>query len=163
MMTTALRTGVSTYSTPSDREVVVTRLVDAPPHLVYLAMTDARHIPNWLTGPEGWTMPVCEVDVRPGGAWRYVYRKASGKEMTIAGRYLEVVPGERIVATESWGEPWPEIVNTTTLTAVGAQTLITMTMTFDSLAARDAALGTGMNSGLDRSLDNLDALLPSLR
>lgn len=162
MNSTELRTGVSTYTTPSDREVVVTRLVDAPRHLVYLVHTDPTHIPNWLTGPEGWTMPECSVDLRPGGTWRYVYRKASGKEMILEGRYLDVAPDERIVATESWGAPWPEIVNTTTFTSVGSQTLITITMTFESLAARNAALDTGMNSGLDKSFDNLDTLLASL-
>lgn len=160
--TATLRTGVSTYTTPNDREVVVTRLVDAPRPIVYSAMTDVRHIPNWLTGPEGWTMPICEVDLRPGGRWRYVYRKSSGREMEISGVYREVVPNERVVATESWGPPWPESVNATVLIDVGTQTLITMTMTFESLAARDAALKTGMSSGVDKSFDNLDVLLRTL-
>lgn len=163
MTTTTLRTGVSTYTTPNDLEVVVTRLVDAPRRTVYTAMTDPGHVPNWLTGPAGWTMPVCEIDLRPGGQWRYVYRKANGTEMTIGGSYREVVPNERVVATESWGPPWPEIVNVTVLTDVGTHTLITMTMQFESLDARDAALKTGMSSGVDQSFDNLDVLLAALR
>src|SRR6478672_3376484 len=75
-MATATKTGVTTYGTPTDREIVVTRVVDAPRRLVFAAWTDPRHIPQWLLGPEGWTMPICELDLRPGGAWRYVWRKS---------------------------------------------------------------------------------------
>ena len=77
-MITAARTGVTTYTTPSDQEVVITRVVSAPRRVVFDAFTNARHVPNWLIGPEGWTMPVCEIDLRPGGTWRYVYRKDDG-------------------------------------------------------------------------------------
>ena len=86
---------------------MVTRVVNAPRRLVFAAWTEPRHLQRWLTGPEGWTMPVCEIDLRPGGRWRYVYRKASGKEMTLTGSVLEVVPPERFVTTESWGPSGP--------------------------------------------------------
>ena len=83
--TTAGRTGVTIFTTPTDLDIVFTRVVDAPRRIVFDAFTNPKHVPNWLLGPDGWTMPVCEIDLRPGGAWRYVYRKASGKEMTLHG------------------------------------------------------------------------------
>ena len=106
-MTSGASTGVTNYTTPSDREVVITRVVNAPRRLVFAAWTEPRHIQRWLLGPEGWTMPVCEIDLRPGGRWRYVYRKAGGTEMTLTGSVLEVVPPERLVSTESWGRSGP--------------------------------------------------------
>jgi uncharacterized protein YndB with AHSA1/START domain len=161
-MITAARTGVTTYSTPSDREVVVTRVVSATRHVVFEAFTNPRHVPNWLIGPEGWTMPVCEIDLRPGGTWRYVYRKNDGSEMTMQGSYREVVPPERLVSTESWGPEWPETVNTMVLTENGGLTTITITVLYPSKEARDAALKTGMKAGMDQSFARLDGFLETL-
>lgn len=161
-MFTAARIGVTTYATPSDREVVVTRVVDAPRRLVFDAMSNPKHVPQWLTGPEGWTMPVCEIDLRPGGAWRYVYRQPNGAEMTLQGSYREVAPPERIVSTESWGPEWPETINTLVLTEAAGQTTITMTIRYPSQEARDAALRSGMKDGMDQGFARLDGLLASL-
>ncbi|MEP6688100.1 MAG: SRPBCC family protein [Gemmatimonadales bacterium] len=161
-MSAAANTGITKYATPSDREVVITRVVDAPRRLVFEALSNPKHVPQWLTGPEGWTMPVCEIDLRPGGAWRYVYRKDDGSEMTLQGSYREVVPPERVVATESWGPEWPETVNTTVLTEAGGQTTITMTIRYPSQEARDAALRSGMKEGMDQSFAKLNRLLASL-
>jgi uncharacterized protein YndB with AHSA1/START domain len=161
-MFTAARIGVTTYATPSDREVVVTRVVDAPHRLVFDAMSNPKHVPQWLTGPEGWTMPVCEIDLRPGGAWRYVYRQPDGAEMTLQGSYREVAPPERIVSTESWGPEWPETINTLVLTEAAGQTTITMTIRYPSQEARDAALRSGMKDGMDQGFARLDGLLASL-
>ncbi|HET7468109.1 MAG TPA: SRPBCC family protein [Gemmatimonadales bacterium] len=161
-MATATKTGVTSYATPNEREVVVTRVVDAPRRLVFAAWTDPRHIPNWLLGPEGWMMPVCELDLRPGGAWRYVWRKADGSEMTMGGLVREVTPPERLVTTERWGPEWPETINTLTLTESGGRTTITLTITYPSKAARDAALETGMKGGMDESFARLDRLVQSL-
>ena len=161
-MITAARTGVTTYTTPSDREVVITRVVSAPRRLVFEAFTNSRHVPNWLIGPEGWTMPVCEIDLRPGGTWRYVYRKDDGSEMTMQGSYREVVPPERLVSTESWGPERPETVNTMVLTEAGGLTTITITALYPSKEARDAALKTGMKSGMDQSFARLDGFLETL-
>lgn len=161
-MITAARTGVTTYTTPSDQEVVITRVVSAPRRVVFDAFTNARHVPNWLIGPEGWTMPVCEIDLRPGGTWRYVYRKDDGSEMTMQGSYREVAPPERLVSTESWGPEWPETVNTMVLTETGGLTTITITVRYPSKEARDAALKTGMKSGMDQSFARLDSMLESL-
>ena len=161
-MATATKPGVTSYTTPNDREVVVTRVVDAPRRLVFAAWTDPSHIPNWLLGPAGWTMPVCELDLRPGGAWRYVWRKSDGSEMTMAGLVREVTPPERLVTTERWGPEWPETINTLALTESGGRTTITLTITYPSKAARDAALETGMKSGMDESFARLDRLVQTL-
>ena len=162
-MTSGASTGSTTYTTPSDREVVVTRVVNAPRRLVFAAWTEPRHLQRWLTGPEGWTMPVCEIDLRPGGRWRYVYRKASGKEMTLTGSVLEVVPPERFVTTESWGPEWPDTVNTLVLTESEGRTRIALTITYVSKEARDAALDTGAMDGMNRAFELLDELLDAER
>jgi uncharacterized protein YndB with AHSA1/START domain len=162
-MTSGASTGVTSYTTPSDREVLITRVVNAPRRLVFAAWTEPRHLQRWLTGPEGWTMPVCEIDLRPGGRWRYVYRKASGTEMTLTGSVLEVVPPERFVTTESWGPEWPDTVNTLVLTEAEGRTTIALTITYVSKEARDAALDTGAMDGLNRAFELLDELLDAER
>ncbi len=161
-MVTLARTGVTTYTTPSDKEVVVTRVVDAPRHLVFDAWTNPRHLPRWMTGPEGWTMPVCEIDLRPGGSWRYVWRRDDGSEMAMSGSVKEVSAPERLVTTESWGPEWPETLNTLVLTEAGGRTTITLTILYPSKQARDAALQTGMKEGMDQSFARLETVLPAL-
>ena len=161
------KVGVTTYATPTDTEVVITRVVDAPRRLVFDAWTNPKYVPRWLTGLEGWTMPVCEIDLRPGGSWRYVWRGPDGGEMGMRGSYKEIVPPERLVSTESWGpemtgQEWPETLNTLVLTEVGGRTTITLTITYPSKAARDAALQTGMKDGMDQGLARLDTLLKTL-
>ena len=91
-MTTTSRTGVTTFTTPSDLEIVATRVFEAPRELVFDAWTSPEHLPHWMLGPTGWTMPVCEIDLRPGGAWRFVWRKDDGSEMAMHGIYDEVIP-----------------------------------------------------------------------
>jgi len=161
-MITKARTGITTYETPTDREVVITRVVDAPRRVVFDAWTNPNHVPQWLLGPEGWTMPVCEIDLRPGGSWRYVWRKSDGTEMAMGGSYREVAPPERLVSTESWGPEWPETVNTMVLTESGGQTTITLTVRYPTKEARDAALKTGMKEGMDQGFARLDTLLRTL-
>ena len=162
-MTSGADTGVTTYATPSDREIVVTRVVDAPRGLVFAAWTEPGHLQRWLTGPDGWSMPICEIDLRPGGRWRYVYRKASGTEMTLSGTVREIAPPERLVTTESWGPEWPETVNTLVLTEAEGRTTMALTITYASKEARDAALGTGAMDGMNRSYERLDDLLAAER
>jgi uncharacterized protein YndB with AHSA1/START domain len=162
-MTSGASTGVTTYATPSDREIVLTRVVNAPRRLVFAAWTEPRHLQRWLTGPDGWAMPICEIDLRPGGRWRYVYRKASGTEMTLTGSVREVVPPERLVTTESWGPEWPETVNTLVLTEADGRTTITLTIAYPSKEAREAALGTGAIEGMNRSFERLEDLLAAER
>lgn len=161
-MATANRVGTTTLTTPSEREAVITRVVEAPRSLVWEAWTSPEHLPNWLLGPDGWTMPVCELDLRPGGAWHFVWRRSDGTEMEMHGVYREIVPPERLVNTESWGGDWPETVNTLVLTEEDGKTTITLTVLYPSEEARDAALGTGMKDGADMSFDRLAAYLRTL-
>jgi len=161
-MATANEIGATTFTTPSELEIVMTRVVDAPPALVFEAWTSPEHLPNWMTGPEGWTMPVCEVDLRPGGAWRFVWRRDDGSEMEMSGLYREIAPPERLVSTESWGGDWPETVNTVVLTEEDGKTTITQTVAYPSLEARDAALQTGMKEGVSISFDRLADYLRTL-
>jgi uncharacterized protein YndB with AHSA1/START domain len=154
--------GVTTYETPTDTQVVIKRVVDAPRRIVFDAWTNPKYVPRWLLGPPGWTMPVCEIDLRPGGTWHYVWRRTDGSEMAMHGSYKEVVPPERLVSTESWGPQWPETVNTLVLAESGGRTTITLTITYPSREARDAALQTGMKDGLEQGYARLDALLTTL-
>jgi uncharacterized protein YndB with AHSA1/START domain len=112
---------------PSDREIVATRTVDAPRRHVWDAWTRPEHLPHWMTGPEAWTMPVCEIDLRPGGGWHFVWRNADGAEMEMRGEYREIVPPERLVHTESWGGDWPDTLNTLVLTERDGKTTIVCT------------------------------------
>ncbi|MCB9551658.1 MAG: SRPBCC family protein [Myxococcales bacterium] len=154
--------GVTTFTTPSDTEIVATRAFAAPRSLVWDCHTSPEHIPNWMLGPDGWTMPVCEVDLRVGGKWRFVWRKGAGEEMEMTGEYREVAPTSRLVNTEAWGGDWPVTVNTTALAEEGGLTLLTATVTYPDRAARDRAMGTGMESGWDTSNNRLDAYLEEL-
>jgi len=158
-MVMANRVGVTTLSTPSDREVVITRVFAAPRRLVFACWTSCEHLRHWMLGPPGWTMPICESDLRPEGRYRFVWRKADGAEMEIPGTYKEVSPPERIVMTESWGAGWPETLNTLVLTEADGRTTATFTILYPSKGARDAALGTGMKEGMDQSYDRLDTYL----
>jgi uncharacterized protein YndB with AHSA1/START domain len=115
-----------------------------------------------MLGPSGWTMPVCEIDLRPGGAWHFVWRKSDGTEMEMRGVYREVTPPERLVATESWGGDWPETVNTLVLSEKDGQTTVTQTVLWPSKQARDRALETGMKSGMTQSFDRLAEYLGTL-
>jgi uncharacterized protein YndB with AHSA1/START domain len=158
-MATANKVGTTAYSTPSDLEIIITRVVDAPRKLVWEAWTNPKHVPQWMTGPDGWSMPVCEIDLRPGGSWHMVWRRSDGTEMGMRGAYREVRPPERLVSTESWGGDWPETVNTLLLSEKDGKTTITQTILYPSKEARDAATMTGMKEGMDQSFDRLDEYL----
>jgi uncharacterized protein YndB with AHSA1/START domain len=160
-MTTTSKAHATTFATPSDREIVITRVVDAPRSLVFDAWTKPEHVPNWMLGPQDWTMPVCEIDLRPGGAWHFVWRRGDGTEMEMHGEYREVSPPERLVSTESWGGDWPETLNTVELSEEDGKTTITCTVLYPSKEARDAALETGMKEGMSGSYDRLAAYLPT--
>lgn len=162
-MTNMAKPGTTTYTTPSDREILVARIVDAPRRIVFDAWTNPKHVPKWLLGPDGWTMPVCEIDLRPGGAWRYVWRKSDdGSELEMQGTFREVVAPERVVHTERWGPAFPETLNTIVFIESKGMTTILLTMTYATKEARDAALQSGMTTGMDRSFERLDAILGAL-
>jgi uncharacterized protein YndB with AHSA1/START domain len=161
-MTATNKVGATKFTTPSDRELVTTRVFDAPRRLVWEAWTTPKHVQRWMLGPSGWTMPVCEIDLRPGGAWHFVWRRADGTEMAMRGVYREVTPPERLVATESWGGDWPETVNTLVLSEKDGKTTMTQTVLWPSKEARDRALGTGMQSGMSTSFDRLAEQLQTM-
>jgi uncharacterized protein YndB with AHSA1/START domain len=161
-MGTGNEAGSTTFTTPSDREVVMTRVVDARRSLVWEAWTNPEHVHNWLLGPEGWTMPVCEIDLRPGGTWHFVWRQSDGTEMEMRGEYREIAPPERLVSTESWGGDWPETLNTLVLSEEDGKTTITQTTLYPSKEARDAALQTGMTDGASVTFDRLAQYLRTM-
>jgi uncharacterized protein YndB with AHSA1/START domain len=161
-MATANKAAPTEFSTPSDREIMVRRVFDAPRRLVWDAFTKCEHMKQWMTGPDGWTMTVCQMDLRPGGKIKWTWRREDGTEMTITGVTKEVTPPERYVMTESWGDPWPESLNTLVLLEKGGKTTLTQTLLYPSKEARDAALGTGMKDGMVVSYDRLEAFLRNL-
>lgn len=154
--------GKMIVTTPSDREVVVTRVFNAPRRLVFEAWTNPKYVPHWMLGPEGWTMPVCEIDLRPGGAWHFVWRGTNGAEMEMRGVYREITPPERLVSTEAWGGDWPETVNTVVLREQNGKTTMTLTILYPSKEARENALKTGMKDGMVPTFDRLERYLLSL-
>lgn len=145
----------TTFTMPSDREIEMVRFFDAPRQMVFDAWTKAEHVPNWMLGPPGWTMPVCEIDLRPGGRWHFVWRRADGTEMSMDGIYKEIVPPSRLVSTERWGPEWPETINTLTLTEENGKTRMLSRILYPSQEARDAASRTGMTDGATTSFDRL--------
>jgi len=141
----------------------MTRVFDAPRTLVFDAFTKPDLVRKWLLGPEGWTMPVCEIDLRVGGSYRYVWRNAQGIEMGMGGVYREIVAPERVVATERFDQSWypGEAVGTITLAEQSGKTMLTQTVLYDSREAREVVLKSPMESGVVASYDRLARLLAS--
>ncbi len=158
----ARHSAATTLTTPSDREIVVTRVLAAPRELVFETWTKPEHVAHWMLGPKGWSMPICEIDLRPGGGWRFVWRRADGTEMEMRGVYQEIVPPERLVCTEAWGGDWPETLNTLLLSEEAGKTTLTNKILYPSKEARDAALKTGMQDGLTESFDRLAEYLATI-
>ena len=157
--------GTLKLTTPTDREITMTRVFDAPRRLVFDAFTKPELVKQWLLGPPGWTMPVCEIDLRVGGAYRYVWRRDSdGSKMGMGGVYREIVSPERLVATEKFDQAWypGEAVISTVFVEQGGKTTITQTVLYQSREARDAVLKSGMEKGVAASYDRLAELLVSL-
>lgn len=150
-----------TVTLPSDTEIEMTRVFGAPRRLVWEANTNPAHVSRWLLGPAGWTMPVCEIDLRPGGDWRFVWRGEDG-EMKTGGKVLEVVAPERLVQTECWEMGSDCSHNTLLLTEADGRTTQVQRMRFPSQEIRDMVLQTGMADGVGMSYDRLAALLPTL-
>jgi uncharacterized protein YndB with AHSA1/START domain len=150
-------------TTRGDREIVMTRVFDAPRSLVFEAFTKPELVKRWLLGPEGWSMPVCEIDLRVGGKYRYVWRHVKGHEMGTGGVFREIAPPERIVSTEKFDESWypGEAVGTVVLTEEGGKTTLTQTVQYQSREAREAVLKSPMESGVAAGYDRLAELLAS--
>ena len=159
-----MSSGKLKVTTPSDREIAMTRVFDAPRNLVFDAWTKPELLQRWLGVRGGWTMAVCEVDLRVGGAYRYVWRSPNAKEMGMGGVFREIVRPERLVATEVFDDPWypGEAVDTTVLTEKDGKTTVTTTVLYESREIRDGVLASPMETGVDESYDQLAEILPSL-
>jgi uncharacterized protein YndB with AHSA1/START domain len=151
-------------TTPSEREIAMTRVFDAPRTLVFDAHTKPELVKRWLLGPPGWSMPVCEIDLRVGGQYRYVWRHDLNETMMgMGGVYREIQAPERLVATEKFDESWypGEAVDTIVLVEQGGRTTLTQTMLYESREARDAVLKSPMEQGVAAGYDRLAELLAS--
>jgi uncharacterized protein YndB with AHSA1/START domain len=155
------KAGALRVTTPTDREIVITRTFAAPRRLVFDAHTKPELVRRWLLGPPGWTMPVCEIDLRVGGAYRYLWRNAKGVEMGMGGVYREIVPPARLVATEKFDESWypGEALDTTVFTEHAGTTTLTLTVLYESREARDIAMKSNMEDGMAVGYQRLDELL----
>jgi uncharacterized protein YndB with AHSA1/START domain len=151
-------------TTPSEREIVLTRLFDAPRRLVFEAMTRPEHVKRWWGClDDGYSVPVCEIDFRVGGAWRFVNRHPKG-EAEFYGVYREIVPPERVVFTEIY-QPFPDVesVVTSVLTEENGKTRLTATCVYPSKDVRDMVLQTGMDKGAALSYDRLEEVARELQ
>ncbi|SDR55221.1 Uncharacterized conserved protein YndB, AHSA1/START domain [Rhizobiales bacterium GAS113] len=147
-------------TTPSEREIKVTRVFDAPARLVFDFHTKAEHVQKWLLGPPVWSMPVCEIDLRVGGRYHYVWRNAgNGAEFGARGEYREIAAPTRIVHSESMDGAEGEALCTLTFVESGGRTTLSTTMLFSSKEARDQALQSGMTDGMSMSYDRLEAVM----
>jgi uncharacterized protein YndB with AHSA1/START domain len=149
--------GNLTITTPSDREIVMTRVFDAPKRLVYEAHTRPELVKRWLGVFNGWTLDVCEINLRVGGTARFVWRGPGRAEMGMTMTYREITAPERIVTTEKFDDPWYEGEGVSTLTLVerDGKTTLTNTMLYDTKAIRDAILASPMETGVAASYDML--------
>jgi uncharacterized protein YndB with AHSA1/START domain len=151
--------------TPSDHEILVERDFNAPRELVFDAFTKPELVRRWLLGPDGWTLPVCEIDLRVGGAYRYLWKKEStGGQMGMGGIFREIVRPEIIVATEKFDDAWypGEAVDTTVFEEPSRGiTRVRLTVLYESREARDKATRSGMERGMAAGYDRLEQVLAS--
>jgi len=150
-------------TTPSDREIVMTRVFDAPREFVFEAHSSCEHMERWW-GPRKYTVVDCKMDFRPGGEWRIVHRGPDGEEYGFRGEFREIVPPEKIVWTfEFEGMPGHVSVETLTLDEQDGKTKLTATSVFDSVEDRDGMLESGMEEGAVETWDRLAELLEDLK
>jgi uncharacterized protein YndB with AHSA1/START domain len=156
--------GTFKATTPSDREIVLTRLFDAPRRLVFEAMSKPEHVKRWWgILDDRYSVTVCEIDLRPGGAWRFVGRGPQG-EFAFHGVYREIAAPERVVFTEIY-EPFPDVesVVTSVLTEEGGKTRLTVTAVYPSMEVRDSVIKTGMARGAAISYDRLEDVVREMQ
>jgi uncharacterized protein YndB with AHSA1/START domain len=154
-----------TLSTPSECEIQVTREFNAGRELVFDAFTKPELVRRWLLGPPGWTMPVCEIDLRVGGAYRYVWRsEIDGSQMAVGGVFRDVILRERLVASEKFDDAWypGEALVTTVFVEMKGITKTTIVVRYESREARDTARRSGMEYGMAAGYDRLEELLPKV-
>ena len=147
-------------TTPSDREITVVRVFDAPRELIWDCHTKPELVKRWMLGPPGWSMPVCEIDLTVGGKYRYVWKNdADGTSFGSHGVHREIVAPERMVTSESMDGFNGEAINTLELVEAGGRTTLTINMCFPSKDHRDGALQSGMSDGMAMGYDRLETIL----
>jgi uncharacterized protein YndB with AHSA1/START domain len=155
--------GTAMVTLPEDEQILITREFDAPKHLVYKAWTTPELVKRWWSGNRGETT-IVEIDLRVGGAWRYVMVTDGGFEVAFHGEYREIVPNERIVSTEVYeGMPDAETLNTATFTEADGRTTLAILVQHASKEARDAHIESGMEIGMQEAMDKLEQIAISLR
>jgi uncharacterized protein YndB with AHSA1/START domain len=158
-MTSNQQARMATVTTPTDREIHIERIFDAPRDRVFAVYTDPELIPEWW-GPRGTTTVVDQMDVRAGGSWRFVAQESDGSQTAFRGTYREVTPPERIVQTFEWeGMPGHVSVDTAVFEDLGDRTKVTTTSIFHTTEERDGMLGAGMEKGMNETFQRLDELL----
>lgn len=153
-------TGNLKVTTPTDQEIVLTRVFDAPRHLVWDAFTKPELLKRWF-GPRGWSLVVCEVDLRVGGGFRFVLRGPGGTDMGMRGVYREIDAPSRSVHTESFDDYPGESTVTAIFTEHDGKTTLTATVLYPSKEIRDAVIQSGMEHGAAESYDKLAEMLAS--
>jgi uncharacterized protein YndB with AHSA1/START domain len=162
MMTNQRRHGSAVVTLPSDREILITRVFDAPAALVFRAWTTPELVRQWWSGDAA-PLVVCDIDLRPGGRWRYVTRDIDGTELGWHGQYLEIEAPRRLVSTETFeGYPDAGAQNTLLLTERDGATVLTVTVLHATKENRDGHVASGMESGLQLALDRVDDILAEL-
>ena len=171
---TALPVEEASIEMPSEQTFAISRLINAPRALVFKAWTDPKHLAQWW-GPDKFTVPVCEMDVRPGGSYRIVMRSPEGEEYPLKGVYRDIIQPERLMLTENWEEhpaKWQDLLlkygagkasnealDLVTFEDRSGKTLLTIKTLFDSVTVRDAMVKMGMTEGWAQSLDRLEKYL----
>jgi uncharacterized protein YndB with AHSA1/START domain len=162
-METVTSSGTATVTLPTDEQILITREFDAPKHLVYRAWTTPELVKRWWSGGHG-EVTIAEIDLRVGGTWRYVMIANEGFEVGFHGEYREIVPDERIVSTEVFeGMPEGEALDTLTLAEADGRTTLTILVQHSSKEHRDAHINSGMEAGMQKSMDLLEQVAVSLR
>ncbi len=150
-----------TITATGERELAITRRFDAPRHLVFVAHTVPALMKRWFTGPEGWVLAKCEIDLTVGGAYRYEWAHADGRTMGMGGTFQEIDPPAKLVASELFDEDWTGggTVNTQRFDEVAGGTILTTNVLCSSAESRDAMLQSNMEAGVAASYVRLDSLL----
>jgi uncharacterized protein YndB with AHSA1/START domain len=156
--------GAAKVTLPTDEQILITREFDAPKHLVYKAWTTPELVMRWWSGRRG-AMKIAEIDLRVGGAWRYVMTAEGGHEVGFHGEYREIVPNERLIHTEVFEGPWPSgepALDVVSFTEAEGRTMLSLLMQLSTKQERDAILATGMETGMQEQMDRLEELARSL-
>jgi uncharacterized protein YndB with AHSA1/START domain len=162
-MAAVTTSGTAVVTLPADTQILITREFNAPRHLVFKAWTTPELIRRWWNADRG-TVTIADVDLRVGGAWRYVMTANGGFEVAFHGEYREIIPDERIVSTEIYeGAPEAEAVTTLTLTESGGRTTLTLLVQHTSQEHRDLHINSGMEDGMQDALDLLEQVAVALR